>query len=186
MYCTVYSVQCTSPAWDWIHTYLTIHQLLVIDNKGNDWLTVRVMAVPHSHLYNKAPICEHQCESNSLACHTRRHLHFPRVIFSNTNVKSRKTLFLKKQSKKIFNLHFFHHSNQPRPLTNGLNYFRFWLCFRRVIQILWISLGYHTLAAILLRVSYCTDSISPESFVKICVAVSRGIIPWRVNLPWVS
>ena len=30
---------------------------------------------------------------------------------------------------------FFHHLNQPRPLTNGLKYFRFWLSFHRVIRI---------------------------------------------------
>ena len=59
---------------------------------------------------------------------------------------------LKKQSNEIFDLKFFHHLNQPGPLTNGL---KFWLSFRRVIRIfmnlpgVWyyaesISLGYHT------------------------------------------
>ena len=28
---------------------------------------------------------------------------------------------------------FFHHLNQPEPLTNGLKYFRFWFRFRRDI-----------------------------------------------------
>ena len=30
---------------------------------------------------------------------------------------------------------FSHNLNQPGPLTNGTKYFRFWLSFRRVIQI---------------------------------------------------
>ena len=46
---------------------------------------------------------------------------------------------------------FFHHSNQPGPLTNGLKYFRFWLSFCRVI---WIFLN-------LPGVWYCAESISP-------------------------
>ena len=31
---------------------------------------------------------------------------------------------------------FFHHSNQPGPLTNRLQYFRTWFRFRQEIQIL--------------------------------------------------
>ena len=31
---------------------------------------------------------------------------------------------------------FFHHFNQPGPLTNGLKYFRIWFRFRRDIRIL--------------------------------------------------
>ena len=31
---------------------------------------------------------------------------------------------------------FFHHSNRPVPLTNGLKCFRFWFHFRRDIRIL--------------------------------------------------
>ena len=43
---------------------------------------------------------------------------------------------IKRQSNEIFDLHFFHYSNLSGPLTNGLKYFRFWLRFRGVIQIL--------------------------------------------------
>ena len=42
---------------------------------------------------------------------------------------------LKGPSNEIFDLQV-HHSNLSGPLTNGLNYFLFWLTFRRVIQIL--------------------------------------------------
>ena len=65
---------------------------------------------------------------------------------------------LKGQSNKIFDPHFFHHSNLPGPLTNRLKYFRFWFCFRRDIPIFlnfrWVSYpgesispGYHTLGS---------------------------------------
>ena len=43
---------------------------------------------------------------------------------------------LKGQSNEIFDLLFFHHFNQPGPLTNGLKYFRIWFRFRRDIRIL--------------------------------------------------
>ena len=79
---------------------------------------------------------------------------------------------------RILTSSFFHNSNQPVPLINGLKYFWFWLRIHWVIRILspkiWlsgvsypgesVSLGYHTPA-----------SQSP-----------RGIIPLRVNLPRVS
>ena len=39
-------------------------------------------------------------------------------------------------SNEILDLHFFHHSNLPEPLTNGLKYFRFWLRFCWLIRIL--------------------------------------------------
>ena len=58
---------------------------------------------------------------------------------------------LKGQSNEIFDLQFFYHLNQPGPLTNGLNYFRFWWSFRRVIQI-FVNLP---------GVWYCAESISP-------------------------
>ena len=57
---------------------------------------------------------------------------------------------------------FFHNSNLPVPLTNGLKYFRFWLRIHRVIRILspkiWLP-----------GLSYPSK------------AVSRGMIPRRVN-----
>ena len=34
-----------------------------------------------------------------------------------------------------FDLHFFHNSNLPGPLTNGLKYFRFWFRICQFIQI---------------------------------------------------
>ena len=43
---------------------------------------------------------------------------------------------LKGQSNEILDPHFFHNSNQPGSLTNGLKYFRFWFRFRRDIRIL--------------------------------------------------
>ena len=51
---------------------------------------------------------------------------------------SREIVSLKGQSNKLFDPHFFHPSNLPGPLTNGLKYFRFWLRFSRVI---WIFTG---------------------------------------------
>ena len=65
-----------------------------------------------------------------------------------------------------FRTSFFHNSNLPGPLTNGLKYFRFWLRIRRVIQIFrnlrWDNLPeYHT-------------PVSPSP---------RGFIPRGVNLP---
>ena len=57
---------------------------------------------------------------------------------------------LKGQSKEIFDLQFFHHLNQPGPLTNGLKYFRIWLGFRWVIRIFMYLPG----------VWYCAESIS--------------------------
>ena len=62
---------------------------------------------------------------------------------------------LKGQSNEICYSHFFHHLNLLGPLTNRLKHFRFWLRFRRVIQIFLIlpgvsypgepiSSGYHT------------------------------------------
>ena len=47
----------------------------------------------------------------------------------------------------------------PGPLTNGLNYFRFWLRFRRVIR---IFLGIILCRVNLSAVSYCAESISPQ------------------------
>ena len=49
---------------------------------------------------------------------------------------------LKGQSNDIFGHNiFFHNLNLPRPLTNGLNYFRFWLGIRQVIRIFQSSRG---------------------------------------------
>ena len=45
-------------------------------------------------------------------------------------------MVLKGQSNEILNLHFFHYSNLSGPLSDGLQYFKFWIRFRRVIQIL--------------------------------------------------
>ena len=39
-------------------------------------------------------------------------------------------LHLKGQSNEIFAPYFFHQTNRPGPLTNGLKYFRIWYCFR--------------------------------------------------------
>ena len=44
---------------------------------------------------------------------------------------------------------FFHHLNLPGPLTNGLNYFRFWIC--RVNRFFRKNLP---------SISYCAESIS--------------------------
>ena len=52
---------------------------------------------------------------------------------------------------------FFHHSNQPEPLTNGLKYFRFWFRFR------WDTRIFPNLRA----ASYGTKSI-----IKICGEIS--------------
>ena len=68
-------------------------------------------------------------------------------------------LFLKVQSHEIFYPHFFHHSNLPGSLTNGLKYFRFWLRFRRVIR---IFRGIILCRVNLPAVSYCKESISPQ------------------------
>ena len=45
-------------------------------------------------------------------------------------------LFKETVQRDFWALVFFHHSNQPGPMTNGLKCFRFWSSFRRVIQIL--------------------------------------------------
>ena len=42
---------------------------------------------------------------------------------------------LKGQCHEIFDLHFFHDSNPPRPLINRLNYFRILFRFRRDLRI---------------------------------------------------
>ena len=44
--------------------------------------------------------------------------------------------YLKGQSNEIFDLQFFHNSNLPRPLTNGLTFFRVWLRIRWDIRFL--------------------------------------------------
>ena len=60
---------------------------------------------------------------------------------------------LKGQSNDIFGHNiFFHNLNLPRPLTNGLNYFRFWLGIRQVIRIFQSSRG----------ITPPVDSISPR------------------------
>ena len=71
-------------------------------------------------------------------------LHFFLRIFKEGSLKG--------HSNEIFDLQFFHHSNQPGSLTNGLNYFRFWFGFRWDIR---IFLNLHA-------VSYCAESISPQ------------------------
>ena len=101
----------------------------------------------------------------------------------------------KGQSNEIFDLHFFHNSNLPGPLTNGLKYSQFCLRIHRVIRIFQsprgmiplspgydtppgesIFLGYDTPVSQSLRGTYDTPvSQSPQ-----------GIIPRRVNLPGVS
>ena len=44
-------------------------------------------------------------------------------------------MYVKGQSNEIFHPKFlFHHSNQPRPLTNVLKYFQIWFRFRGDIQ----------------------------------------------------
>ena len=48
---------------------------------------------------------------------------------------------LKGQLNEIFYSHFFHYSDLPRPLTNGLKYFLFWLRFWRLFEFWGISLG---------------------------------------------
>ena len=67
---------------------------------------------------------------------------------------------------------FFHHSNQPGPLTNGLKYFRFWLRFRWDIRI------FMNLRA----VSYCAESVCPRYDTaqgpSLCSVILR-----RVNIP---
>ena len=55
---------------------------------------------------------------------------------------------LKGQSKEIFDPQFFHHSNWPGSLTNGLKCFQISFCFCRDIQIF----------TKLRAVSYCTES----------------------------
>ena len=47
-----------------------------------------------------------------------------------------KKTHLKGQSNEILDPHFFHNSNQPGSLTNGLKYFRFWFRIRRDIRVL--------------------------------------------------
>ena len=52
---------------------------------------------------------------------------------------------LKEQSDEIFDLFFFQNSSLPGPMSNSLKYFRFWLRFLRVIQIVCKNLsGNHT------------------------------------------
>ena len=46
------------------------------------------------------------------------------------------TMLFKGTVQRDFGPHFFHNSNQPGSLTNGLKYFRFWFRFRRDIRIL--------------------------------------------------
>ena len=85
---------------------------------------------------------------------------------------------LKGRSNKIFDLQFFHHSNQPWLLTNGLKYFWLWLRIRRVIRILSLKIW-------LPGVSYPGESDSPWYHTPVCQS-PWGIIPQRVNLPGVS
>ena len=59
---------------------------------------------------------------------------------------------LKGQFNEIFYPQFFHHSNRPGPLTNGLKYFRFWFRFRQDIHIF----------SEFRAVSYCAESSFPQ------------------------
>ena len=90
---------------------------------------------------------------------------------------------------------FYYYSNLPRRVTDGLKYFRFWLRFSRVIQILgfkknwlaWIwypreidSPGYYTLGRLTHGCIICTSErlthrgiIPQEDWLA-----GRGIIPW--------
>ena len=61
---------------------------------------------------------------------------FQRCIIVRRTCCKTKPNRLKGQSNEIFDLLFFHHFNQPGPLTNGLKDFRIWFRFRRDIRIL--------------------------------------------------
>ena len=110
---------------------------------------------------------------------------------------------VKGQSKRFLTSSFFHHSNQPGPLTNVINDFRFWLSFCWVIQIFLnlpgLSFSFESFSP---GKSYCAESISlgyltPASHLLKYVLKSpqvrypaipspRGIILCRINLPGVS
>ena len=75
--------------------------------------------------------------------------------------------FLKGQSNKLFNLHFFPYFNMHGPLNNGLKYFRFWLRFRRIIK----TLG--------LKKTDLPGNDTPGSHVLSDFVLTRwGNIPW--------
>ena len=85
----------------------------------------------------------------------------------NERIQFGKTLKVKGTVQREFRPPFFHHSNLPVPLTQsvahagsrqaGLNYFRFWVRFRRVMRIFLNHPG----------VSYCGESCDfSESYLK--------------------
>ena len=91
-----------------------------------------------------------------------RRVNLPRVSYPSKSYDVSRS-YLKGQSNDIFNLffslqayneifdlHFFHHLNQPEPVTNRLKYFRFWLRFCQVIRIFRKHLP---------EVSYCAESL---------------------------
>ena len=77
------------------------------------------------------------CYFNGLRCCTASRFNFA-ARYQRERVKTQMPTFVQQYIKgtvhRDFRLSFFHHSNLPGSLTNGLKYFRFWSRFRRVVQ----------------------------------------------------
>ena len=102
------------------------------------------------------------CYFNGLRCCTASRFNFA-ARYQRERVKTQMPTFVQQYIKgtvhRDFRLSFFHHSNLPGSLTNGLKYFRFWSRFRRVVQIFQgIILRWGSLPAVWYRGESCDFS----------------------------